>query len=224
MISRVLVRRICVLVIALLWPATFATPAGYKARPWTPRAIESYQARLVSEGVTIAVDPLYSDALAAQVFDKPDIVARGIMPLAVIIFNSNDFAIDVDGRTIELLQENDRIRTIDPLMAVERIYAAKPGRNVPVSSPIPLPKITGGKNHAEASRDFQDKFFTLLRHVDAHATAGGFLYLPVRAAALNSAVAGARVYIPNIYRSDNGKNLLFFEIDLKPAVAAATRK
>ena len=225
MISRVLTRCFCALIPALVLPVTIATPAGYKARPWTPRAIESYPARLVSEGVTIAVEPFYSDALAAQIFDKPDIVARGIMPLAIIIFNSNDFAIDVDGKTIELLQEEDRIRTVDPLLAVERIYETKPSRNVPISSPIPLPRISVTKNHADASRDFQEKFFTLMRHVDAHSTAAGFLFMPVtRPASLSTALAGAKVYIPNIYRSDDGRNLLFFEIDLKPAVAAATRK
>jgi hypothetical protein len=225
MISRVLLWRFCALVIVLFLLATLATTAGYKARPWTPRAIESYPAQLVSEGITIAVDPLYSDALAAQVFDKPDIVARGIMPLAVIIFNSNDFAIDVDGKTIELLQEEERIRSIDPLLAVERIYVSKPARQVPIAIPIPLPKITVAKSHAEACQDFKEKFFTLLRHVDPHSTAGGFLFLPItQAANLNKALAVARVYIPNIYRSDNGKSLLFFEIDLKPAVEAATRK
>lgn len=225
MIFRILLWRFWVLVIVLFLLATLAMPAGYKARPWMPRAIESYPARLVSEGITIAVDPLYSDALAAQVFDKPDIVARGIMPLAVIIFNSNDFALDVNGKTIELLQEEDRIQGIDPLLAVERIYASMPSPQVRIKNPIPLPKIKVAKSHAEACQDFKDKFFTLLRHVDPHSTAGGFLFLPVgHTAYLNKALASARVYIPNIYRSDNGKSLLFFEIDLKPALNAPTRK
>ncbi len=225
MISRIPFWRFCAVVIALFLPAALVISAGYKARHWTPRAIDSYPARLVSEGVTIAVDPFYSDALAAQVFDKADVVARGIMPLAVIVFNSNDFGIDVDGKSIELIQEEDRIRTIDPLLAVERIYASKQSSPVRIGSPVPLPKITVTRSHADACQDFKDKFFTLMRHVDAHATGAGFLFLPVlQPATLNKALAGARVYIPNIYRSDNGRSLMFFEIDLKPALEPATRK
>src|SRR5437773_11461533 len=70
--------------------------AGYKARPWSIRPLESYPSRLTSEGVTIAVEPLFLDSLAAKVFDKNDMVTRGIMPVAILIFNENDFPVMVD--------------------------------------------------------------------------------------------------------------------------------
>jgi len=225
MTSKIGLLRFGLLVAALLLLAALAAPAGYKARPWNPRPIESYPARLVSEGVTIAVDPLFTDALAAQVFDKPDIVARGIMPLAIIIFNSNDFPIDVEGKSIELLQQEDRIHSVDPLFAVQCIYASKPASKVPIRSPIPLPKITIMKSHAEACGDFKEKSFTLLKRVEPHGTAGGFLFIQVHnAASLRKTLSESKVYIPNIYRGDNGKGLLYFEIELKPAIDAAPQK
>jgi hypothetical protein len=209
-------------VLFLLEP--LAMPAGYKARPWNPRAIESYPAKLVSEGITIAVDPLFTDALAAQVFDKTDIVARGIMPLAIIIFNSNDFRIEIEGQSIELQQQEDRIHGVDPDFAVQCIYN-KPASKIPISNPIPLPKITGDKSHAEASHDFRAKSFAPLKRVEPHATAWGFLFIQVRdPASLRKTLSEAKVYIPNISRSDNNKGLLYFEIELKPAIEAAPQK
>jgi hypothetical protein len=225
MISNKLRMRSAALLAAIVLPAMLAVPAGYKARPWAPRSIDSYPARLVSEGITIAVEPLFNDALAAQVFDKTDIVAGGIMPLAVIIFNSNDFPIEVDGRSIELLKDEARIRSVDPVSAVQAIYASKPGKNIPIQNPIPLPKITGDKSHADACRDFTQKYFSPARRVEARSTGAGFLYLPVKKGEnLGRSLAEGRIYIPNLYRADSGKNLLFFEIELKPAIDAATGK
>ena len=74
----------------LLWTAG-AGMAGYKAREWNAKARELYAASLSSEGVTIAAEPLFTDALAARAFDKKDVVTRGIMPLALVIFNDNDY-------------------------------------------------------------------------------------------------------------------------------------
>jgi hypothetical protein len=61
--------------------------AGYNARPWRIRARDSCPARLASEGFTKAVEPLFQDSVADQVFDKDDMITSGIMPLAVAVFN-----------------------------------------------------------------------------------------------------------------------------------------
>ncbi|MGA2261825.1 MAG: hypothetical protein ABSH28_10345 [Acidobacteriota bacterium] len=224
MILRFSVRQSCWLLIPLLLlTALSGLAAEYKVHPWTPRAIETYAARLTSEGITIAIDPLFSDALAAQVFDKSDMVTRGIMPLAVIIFNSNDFAVEVEGPSIELLENEHRLRSVDPLLAVQCVYVSKPTRIV-LPSPIPLPKITVTKSHAGACQDFKEKFLAVKR-VEPHASAGGFLYVPVTdAASLRKDLANAKIYIPHIYRGDSGDSLMFFEIDLKAAIEASARK
>jgi hypothetical protein len=209
-----------------LFLAAAVLSAAYKARPWTVRAREGYPASLTSEGVTIAAEPLYTDALAAQVFDKSDIVTRGIMPLAVIIFNSNDFPIEVEEKSIELQQEGSRIRSLDPLSAVQIIYASKPTRNAPIIvSPIPLPKITIMKSHAEACQDFKEKFLSPVKRVERNATVGGFLFMPAREpGSLAADLMGARLYIPNLCRSDSGHSLLYFEVEIRPAIEAAVRK
>jgi hypothetical protein len=223
MISKLPLQRCCRIVIPLLLLTAIPIAAGYKFHRWNPRAIESYPSKLTSEGITIAIDPLFTDALAAQVFDKNDIVTRGIMPLAVIIFNSNNFPIEVESTTIELLQDGERLRGMDPLEAVQRLYETKPNRVV-IPSPIPIPKLTILKSNADACQDFKQKFLALKR-VMPNTTAGGFLFLPVtQIANLRETLAAANIYIPHIYRGDNGGSMMFFEIELQAAMDAAARK
>jgi hypothetical protein len=192
--------------------ATATMIAGYKARIWNVSARESYPASLMSEGVTIAVNPLFNDALAAQVFDKDDIVTRGIMPLAVVIFNDNDHAVEVDGMSIQLIRDEERIRTLTPGEVVSRLYGK--GRSM-------LGQPTARPPNEKALEDFDNKFL-LHKPIAAHSNGGGFVYMPVYDAGnLASYLSTATVYIPNVYRKDNGSRLVFFEINLNAALPAA---
>lgn len=199
------------------------TPAGYKPRPWTPRPIDSYQSRLTSEGVTIAVEPLFSDALAAKVFDKSDIVARGIMPLAIVVFNSNDFPVEVEASSVELLLERERLQPLPPDQAVQRMYRDQPKM---VSRPsIPgIPRIKINRLNDDIVQDFQRKYLGI-KKIGPQVTDGGFLYFPLKSlGGVADRLAAAKVYIPHVHRTDSGADLLFFEIDLRVAVDAAPRK
>jgi hypothetical protein len=201
------------LLTAMVFLGTAATMvAGYKARIWNVNARESYPASLMSEGVTIAVNPLFNDALAAQVFDKDDIVTRGIMPLAVVIFNDNDHAIEVDGMSIQLIRAEERIHTLIPSEVVSRLYGH--GRSM-------LGQPTSGPPNGKALEDFDNKFL-LHKPIAPHSKGGGFVYMPVYDAGnLASYLSTAIVYIPNVYRQDDGSRLVFFEISLNAALPAA---
>ncbi len=197
---------------ALLLAGTTAM-AGYKARPWTPRALESYPARLASEGVTIALDPLYRDMLAAQVFDKDDMVTRGIMPLGIIIFNDNDFPVTITTGSIELIQGDEHVHTLLPNEAAQRLFA-KGGRNVWI--PQPVPRMPSANNVNRDALDDLDHKFLNDKIIEAHSKGGGFLYLHIPSDKIEAYLAGARLYIPDVYRQDKGEKMIFFEIDLKP--------
>ena len=113
---------------------------------------------------------------------------------------------------------------VSPEEAVQRIFPSAPPRQVRIPGPIPLPRITVSASNAAAVADFKDKYLGIKR-IEANSSAAGFIYLPVeRVASLRSDLAEARVYIPNLFRLDNGSPLIFFEINLKPAVDAATKK
>jgi hypothetical protein len=196
-----------------------ATPilAGYKARPWTMNARETYLASLTSEGVTIAVEPLFNDALAARVFDKNDIVTRGIMPLAILIFNDNDFPVEVDGLSIELIHDSDHLRTLSPNEVVYRLFR-KDKSWLPRVSQVPRSEL-----NEDALADFDGKFL-MEKTVAPHDKAGGFLYLHIlRSVNLASYLSNSVIYIPNVYRRDNGSRMIFFEIGLNPAIPPGSR-
>ncbi len=207
----------CILVTAAFLAAV-PIWAAYKAHPWNINARESYPASLTSEGVTIAVEPLFNDALAARVFDKNDMITRGIMPLAIIIFNENDFPIEVDGLSIEVVHDSDHIRTLSPREAVSRISSRDKSWN-----PQPIPGSSRSEVSADALNDFDAKFM-MSKTIAPHSKGGGFLYLHIPGSTdLISYLSNSVIYIPNVYRRDNGSRMIFFEIGLNAAIPPGSR-
>jgi len=204
----------------LLLCAAVPLLAGYKVRPWTPRAIDAYPAKLLSEGVTIAAEPLLNDALAAEVFDDRAIVSRTIMPLAVIVSNSNDYPVEVEASSIEVLADGRRMLPLEPDDAVLQMLKSEKKRKI---GGIGLPggiRIKFDTAETALMHDFQRKWLGL-KKVEPRTTGGGFIYVPVPAGRdLQAMLAGGRIYIPRVFRPDTGAELFFFEIDLKPAVDA----
>jgi hypothetical protein len=210
-------RFLLVCILAVFWAAV-PIWAGYKGRPWNINARESYAASLTSEGVTIAVEPLFNDALAARVFDKNDIITRGIMPLAIIIFNDNDFPIEVDGLSIEVIHDSDHIKTLPPKEAVSRIFSKDKSW-----SPLPIPRSPRSELNKDALDDFDAKFLSN-KIVAPHNKGGGFLYLHIPDSTdLILYLSNSVAYIPNVYRRDKGLRMIFFEIGLNAAIAPGSR-
>ncbi len=203
--------------------AAVSVLAGYKARPWKPRGIESYPAKQSSQGVTIAVDPLFRDAIAAQVFDKDDLVSKGIMPLAIVVFNDNDFPVRVSSDSIELVQGEDRMRPRQPEEFVPSIFKTS-GKRLSIPVPVPRGAIPRGTDLNDPMQDFSQKAFPD-RPIPSHSTEAGFLYFSVpQTRELANELLKTTVYIPEVTRLDSGKALMYFEIDLKPAIDAVAAK
>lgn len=191
--------------------------AAYKARRWDPGAADSYPSRLESEGVTIAVQALYTDELAAQAFDKGDMVTRGIMPLAVIVFNGNDFPVAVDSEGIELINGADHLRSMLPGEAVSRLFQ-KSKKSVWIPQPVPVPKLPSPTTpDRSASEDFDSKFLGT-RVAPPKGVACGFLFFQTPSNDLRSYLQHSRLLVPRIYRQDDGRRLLFFEVELEPSI------
>jgi len=206
------------MLVLFLWGAA-GLVAAYKARPYSARKPDAYPARLTSEGVTIGVEPLFSDTLAAQAFDKNDVVTRGIIPLAVAIFNDNDFPIAIDGMTAELIRGEDRVRTRYPGEVVKEIFK-KSGKSTWIPNPLPrLPSSEVG--NVAAMDDFDQKFLSR-KVVSPHDKGIGFLYLHIpESKDVRGYLAKARLYIPEVQRYDTGASMIYFEIELEPALRSA---
>jgi hypothetical protein len=209
---------IALLSITLACVALPVWAGGYKGRPWIIHERAAYPATLTSEGVTIAAEPLFSDALAARVFDRSDMITRGIMPLAVVIFNDNSFPIEVDGLSIELIHDSEHIRTLSPNEVVYRLFR----KDKSWFPKTVIPRIPKSELNLDALDDFDSKFL-MEKIVEPHSKGGGFLYLHIGSNELASYLAKSTLYIPNIYRRDNGSRMIFFEIGLEPAIPAGLR-
>ena len=196
--------------------AAAVTCLAYKARVWEPGPRESYPAFLTSEGVTIAIEPLYTDELAARAFDKKDMITRGIMPFAVVIFNDNDFRVEISGLDIELIH-NDRpdvrVKTMPPNEVTWRLMQRdKSWRSQRI------PRLSQNELDRDMLEDF-DKKFLMKKIVEARGNAGGFLYLHLpENENVQEFLSNAAIYIPRIYRLDDGSRMIYFEISLAPAV------
>ena len=206
-------------ILAVVIAATGTSLALYKAPAWEPGPRESYQAFLTSEGVTIAVDPLYTDELAARAFDKKDMITRGIMPFAVIIFNDNDFSVEVSGLDIELIHNEQppvRIKTLSPNEVTWRLSQRdKTWRTQRI------PRLSQTELDRNMLEDF-DKKFLFNKTALARGVASGFLYLHLpENESVEDFLSGSMIYIPKIHRLDNGSRMIYFEISLEPAVSNA---
>ena len=192
--------------------AAAVTGLAYKAPAWEPGPRESYPAFLTSEGVTIAVEPFYTDKLAAGVFDKKDMITRGIMPFAVVIFNDNDFRVEISGLDIELIHSDRpdvRIKTMPPNEVTWRLSQRdKTWRTQRI------PRLSQNELDRNMLEDF-DRKFLMKKTVEARGQAGGFLYLhlPENENA-EEFLSGAMLYIPRIFRLDDGSRMIYFEISL----------
>jgi hypothetical protein len=201
-----------ILVIAIIDSADYGW-AKYKTLSWDIRARDSYAASLTSEGVTIAIEPLFTDAAAAKVFDKTDMITRGIMPLAVIIFNDNDYSVEVDGLSVELIHKDQHIRTMPPNEVVYRLFQKdKKWKSQPP------PKLSRAELNDDALDDFDSKFL-MKKSIPSHGSGGGFLFFHIPdSEETASFLSQSLVYIPKVFRKDTGARLIFFEIELAPAL------
>ncbi len=199
--------------------------AGYKAPRYEPLPIDSYPCRLTSEGLTVAIDPMFSDQFAAKAFDKKDIVSSGVMPVAIIISNKNKFPVELNGFTIELLVKEDHIRPLTPEQAVMQIFQYKrTERQVRVPSPVPFPRIEITKVNSDAFDDFSYKHLGLKR-VEPDSVGAGFVYMPVKKFPnLRDYLLDSRIYIPDVRRADVREPMIFFEIDLRPALDSVPKR
>ena len=192
------------------------TWARYKTLVWEIGTKENYPAFLTSEGVTIAVEPLYTDELAARVFDKKDLMSRGIMPLGVVIFNDNDFPVEIDSLSMELIHRERadvHIKTMPPNEVVWRI-----SRRDKSWQTQRIPHLTQDDLDRDVLEDFDDKFL-LNKTVASRGKGGGFLYLHLPVTEnVEEFLSGALLYIPRIHRLDDGSRMIYFEVELAPAI------
>jgi hypothetical protein len=198
--------------------------AGYKVKPFSTGHAKSYLAFDSHDKITIAAQPYDRPEKVLEVFDR-DPSRQDFVTVLIVVSNDSDDEIEVDGIEVELA--NSKLHALHPTPTedvVREIFYPKDRRRGSKGK-IGIGGVGLGGNsqkdfmNARAdflSKELGDKF------IPPHGTAYGFVFYetPQREAAL----VGGKIYIPRvrIRRSADprqvGRELLFYEIDLKPAI------
>jgi hypothetical protein len=199
--------------------------AGYKVKPFSTGPARSYLALDSHDKITIAAEPYDRSEKVLEVFDR-DPSRENFVTVLIVVSNDSDDEIEVNGIEVDLA--NAKLHALHPTPTedvVREIFYPKDRRP---SSPgkIGIGGVGLGGNpqkdfmNARAdflSKELGDKF------IPPHTTAYGFVFYETPQ--LGAALVGGKIYIPRvrIRRSADpkqiGRELLFYEIDLKPAIA-----
>ena len=180
------------------------------------------------QGVTIAVVPLLDTPDAEKVFGLVAAPARGgFLAVEFIVANQREETIEMALGGIVIYSDEDRFELVDaktvafglyPRPKKEVVDPTKPKRRLPL--PIPLPP-RGNKQPKDKKKKVREEAEAALRsrqlrsaQVAPGGFARGYLYFDLRRASID--VEQAVVHIPNVRETGSGKNLLFFDISLKP--------
>jgi hypothetical protein len=171
-----------------------------------------------SEHITAAVD-VYNGSPKADIFIT-HFSDEGILPVFLVITNDGDEPITVNGMQAELVtashSKREALEEDDVLRRVAHINGNSTNPN-PHAGPIPLP---GGVKNKKAQQQYEEitraKFAAVA--VEPHTTHSGFIFFDVQG--ISQPVDGAQIYLTGV-RNSRGQELMYFEIPLTPASAAA---
>lgn len=197
--------------------------AGYKAKPFSASHAKVFLAYDSHDNITIAAEPYDTPEKVLHVFDR-DPSQAGYVTLLVVVSNDGDSEIELNSNEFELTR--GRQGSLHPTPAddvIREIFYAKEHTRRPPGG-VKVGRERGGnsdKDFLNARADFLSKEFGQ-KFIPAHSTSYGFVFYETPQ--LGAALIGAKVYIPKIRirrsASPNqvGREVLFYEIDLKPAV------
>jgi len=179
-------------------------------------------ARDMHEGLLVAVDP-YDDATRAkQRFGKRNPYNAGILAIEVFCRNNNDRPIRLNLESVRLLlapPRSDRQR-LEPLTVEDVIdrMVNKGGPN-PTAPRHPFPGRRPRLNQSKAEKELAATLHALSLETDIlppRSTVHGFLFFDL--GHHYHLLPYARLYLPDLKFIPNNQALMFFEVELAPAV------
>ncbi len=179
-------------------------------------------ARDTHEGLLVAADPYRDAARVRERFGKKNPHDAGILPVELFFRNDTDRAIRVNLERIQLLlaPPGEQRQRLEPL-AVEDVVDRmlnKGGPN-PTMPRRPLPGRRPGGGHGKEARELEETLRPLLMEMNVlppHSTVHGFLFFDV--SHHYDLVRYARLYVPELKFLPDEQALMFFEVELAPAV------
>jgi hypothetical protein len=198
--------------------------AGYKVKPFSTGSAKSYLAYDSHDKITIAAQPYDRPEKVLEVFDR-DPSRQNFVTVLIVVSNDSEDEIEVDGIEVELA--NSKLHALHPTptedVVRELFYPSDRRRSSKGKIGIGGVGLGGNpqKDFMNARADFLSKELGD-KFIPPHSTAYGFVFYETPQ--LEAALVGGKIYIPRvrIRRSADpkqvGRELLFYEIDLKPAI------
>jgi len=183
------------------------TAADYQVKPVKVLPIESYPARVMAGGVTVAADPYPTDEKSFTAFDVKDMNSKGYFPVHIIIQNASQNALSLRTRDIVLVLPGGQVLYTTPATIVVQDIIGGKGTSTRSGSPL---------------LDFTGKELTNMV-VDPGAVANGFVFFFAQGVKKNL-FNGSTLRIPRIEDETTRKDLGPFNIPLDPALAAIASK
>lgn len=199
--------------------------AGYKVKPFAASHAGTFPARDSHDHITIAADPYDRPDRLRQVFDV-DLMRASYVAVLIVVSNDSSDEIQLNGSQIELVAARRDPLGPTPADEVVRDVFFGDRRRRDGSPPVRVGIPVGigrnpSKDFENARADFLSKEFGK-KFIPAHSTAYGFVFYQTDQ--LGAAFVGGRIYVPKIRitRSSDphqvGRDLLYYEVDLKPAI------
>ena len=192
-------------VLALSAVALFAAE-GFHVDP-----ADTYASKQSQAGVTLAVKPYHTEALAKQAFGKGEPHKYGILPVLVVITNGGEAPIKLDKMHARYVPPGSR-EGIESITAQD-LFFFNPKGHAPKQRRIPGVGTMGTKvKKGPLSRqEFSEREFAVPVLLPAE-TAGGFFYFDVGMD--RNPLAGASIYVAGLNNMSTGQELFYFEVPL----------
>ncbi len=190
--------------------------ADYIIKPVKVLPIESYPAREMQGGVTVAADPYGTDGKSFTAFDVKDLNTRGYHPVHVVIQNGASVYMNLRTRNIVLVtRDGSTLYATSAALLVEDVFKGEFGdrslktrtENRGASGKIGSPFI-----------DFTTKELANRQLAPGEGTAGFlFFFIPGSKAV---ALAGAKLVIPDVINVSTRQPIGPFTIPLDPGLSS----
>ena len=174
--------------------------------------IESYPAQVSVDGVTIAVDPYYTDAKSATAFDVKNLNSRGFFPVHIIVKNETSYYLTIRTRNVLLFTpEGEQLYSTPAAIVVDNLSRAGITRREPTKS-----GDTDSSQKVSPLMDFTGKEL-VAASIDPGAVVDGFLFFYTDKRK-NNILAGSSLYIPRVDEEGTKKPFGPFTIRLDEAL------
>ncbi len=192
-----------------------AFAADYIIKPVKVLPVESYPAREILGGVTVAADPYEKDEKSFTAFDIKDLNTRGYHPVHVVIQNGASVYVDLRTRNIVLVTgDGSTLYATSAALLVEDVFKGEFGdRSLKTRTENRGPSGKTGSPFI----DFTTKELANRQLAPGEGTAGFlFFYIP---GSKGVALAGAKLVVPDVIDVSTRKPIGPFTIPLNPALS-----